>query len=68
MQKSLKSLCRLGVPPQFRSDVWRRLVYAQVKDIRASKGAHYYNHLVNCIHDSEVSDVNIAGVFVTRGG
>ena len=49
-------MCRRGIPAQYRSDVWRRLVYAQVQDVMENRGPHYYNHLVNSLHDSQVWD------------
>ena len=54
LQHELKHLCRGGIPAQNRKDVWRRLIEGQVKDIREEKGPHYYNHLVNLAHDSQV--------------
>ena len=52
--QELKMLCRRGIPSQFRGEVWRCIVYEKVKDIRRSRGEHYYTHLLSCLHDNGV--------------
>jgi len=56
VQRELRQLCRLGFPTQYRADIWKRLIYAKVADVRADKGDHYYRHLVMRSHDSPVSE------------
>ncbi|XP_064616291.1 uncharacterized protein LOC135480392 [Liolophura sinensis] len=51
--KELKQLCRGGIPHQYRKEVWRRLVYSQVDDLRKEKGPHFFRNLCNSLPDSQ---------------
>jgi len=53
-QRELRQLCRRGFPTQYRADVWKRLIYAKVADVRSDKVDHYYRHLVMRSRDSPV--------------
>ncbi|XP_013412235.1 uncharacterized protein LOC106174987 isoform X2 [Lingula anatina] len=50
--KELKTLCRAGIPPQHRAEVWTQLIYNQVQDLVKTKGPHYYQNVCNMMPDS----------------
>ncbi|XP_065198265.1 TBC1 domain family member 2A-like isoform X2 [Sycon ciliatum] len=41
----VKSLTRQGIPAEFRTEVWRDLIYARVQGMMQSKGQGYYQSL-----------------------
>ncbi|CAH1785700.1 unnamed protein product [Owenia fusiformis] len=51
--KELKALCRGGIPPQHRNEVWKQLVYNHVRDLAEEKGPHYYAYLCSMASDSQ---------------
>ncbi|XP_062582307.1 uncharacterized protein LOC134244056 isoform X1 [Saccostrea cucullata] len=53
--KDMKSLCRGGIPDRFRTQVWRQLVYWQVREVMSAKGQHYYRNLCNMLPDSPLA-------------
>ena len=59
IQAELKQLCRQGFPVQYRAEIWRRLIYSRVADIRTEKGDFYYSHLVTRSHDSPTPVSNV---------
>ncbi|XP_067661994.1 uncharacterized protein [Haliotis asinina] len=54
-KKSLKYLCRGGIPDQYRKQVWRQLVHDQVQDVITEKGPHYFRNLCNLVPDSPLA-------------
>ncbi|XP_046560814.1 LOW QUALITY PROTEIN: uncharacterized protein LOC124269825 [Haliotis rubra] len=54
-KKSLKHLCRGGIPDQYRKQVWRQLVHDQVQDVITEKGPHYFRNLCNLVPDSPLA-------------
>ncbi|ESN98999.1 hypothetical protein HELRODRAFT_150328, partial [Helobdella robusta] len=50
----IKLMCRQGIPVQYRSDIWRRLIYAKISDLKQEKGEFYFGHLITRAYDSLV--------------
>lgn len=50
----MKTLVRAGVPGKYRSMLWKLAVYAKVKDLKETKGPHYFNSLRTNILDFQV--------------
>ncbi|KAI1285106.1 TBC1 domain family member 2B [Halotydeus destructor] len=44
--EKLKSLLRSGVPQEYRSKIWRMMIYGRVDNLRQQKGADYYERLL----------------------
>ncbi|XP_074655918.1 TBC1 domain family member 2B-like [Tubulanus polymorphus] len=55
LQKELRTLCRNGIPAQFRGEVWSLLIRHQISDTIILKGQHYYGNLVNTMTDSQTA-------------
>ncbi|ELU05733.1 hypothetical protein CAPTEDRAFT_200029 [Capitella teleta] len=53
--KESKLMGRMGIPSEFRQEVWKKIIYTQIQDIIEDKGPHYYNHLVNSVYDSQLA-------------
>lgn len=54
MQAGMKIMCRQGIPVQFRSEVWKRLIYGKISDMKQEKGINYFGHLMTRAYDSLV--------------